>query len=71
VHNSGGQRRRTPRRGSLEGVLAGVDAVGVFAGHKEYRGLEPARVSAPGGGGPGCVDRCGVFLPRDRPWRQK
>jgi UDP-N-acetyl-D-mannosaminuronic acid dehydrogenase len=28
----------------LEGVLAGADAVVVFAGHKEYRGLEPARV---------------------------
>ncbi len=38
------QRRRTPRRGSLEGVLAGADAVGVFAGHKEYRGLVPAEV---------------------------
>ncbi len=28
----------------LEGVLAGADAVVVFAGHKEYRGLEPAQV---------------------------
>ncbi|CVK33944.1 protein of unknown function [Methanoculleus bourgensis] len=28
----------------LEGVLSGADAVVVFAGHKEYRGLEPARV---------------------------
>ena len=25
-------------------MLAGADAVVVFAGHKEYRGLEPARV---------------------------
>ena len=28
----------------LEGVLAGADAVVVFAGHKEYRGLVPAEV---------------------------
>jgi UDP-N-acetyl-D-mannosaminuronic acid dehydrogenase len=28
----------------LAGVLAGADAVVVFAGHKEYRGLVPARV---------------------------
>jgi len=28
----------------LEGVLSGADAVVVFAGHVEYRGLEPARV---------------------------
>ena len=28
----------------LEGVLSGADAVVVFAGHKEYRGLVPARV---------------------------
>ncbi|NQS78649.1 MAG: nucleotide sugar dehydrogenase [Methanoculleus bourgensis] len=28
----------------LEGVLAGADAVVVFAGHKEYRGLVPERV---------------------------
>ncbi|MFY1645457.1 UDP binding domain-containing protein, partial [Methanoculleus bourgensis] len=28
----------------LEGVLAGADAVVVFAGHKEYRGLAPVRV---------------------------
>ncbi|QSZ67871.1 nucleotide sugar dehydrogenase [Methanofollis aquaemaris] len=28
----------------LEGVLEGADAVVVFAGHKEYRGLVPARV---------------------------
>jgi UDP-N-acetyl-D-mannosaminuronic acid dehydrogenase len=40
----------------LAGVLAGADAVVVFAGHKEYRGLLPARVkelsgvSPPGGG---------------------
>ncbi len=41
------RRRRTPRRGSrgtLKGVLAGADAAVVFAGHKEYRGLVPARV---------------------------
>ena len=28
----------------LAGVLSGADAVAVFAGHKEYRGLVPARV---------------------------
>ena len=28
----------------LDGVLSGADAVVVFAGHKEYRGLLPARV---------------------------
>ena len=28
----------------LARVLAGADAVVVFAGHKEYRGLEPAQV---------------------------
>ncbi|HNT08932.1 UDP-glucose/GDP-mannose dehydrogenase family protein, partial [Methanoculleus sp.] len=28
----------------LEGVLAGADAVVVFAGHKEYRGLVPVEV---------------------------
>jgi UDP-N-acetyl-D-mannosaminuronic acid dehydrogenase len=28
----------------LDAVLSGADAVVVFAGHKEYRGLLPARV---------------------------
>ena len=28
----------------IEGVLAGADAVVVFAGHKEYRGMVPAQV---------------------------
>jgi UDP-N-acetyl-D-mannosaminuronic acid dehydrogenase len=28
----------------LEGVLSGADAVVIFTGHKEYRGLSPARV---------------------------
>jgi UDP-N-acetyl-D-mannosaminuronic acid dehydrogenase len=67
----------------LAGVLSGADAVVVFAGHKEYRGLSPARVkevsgvSPPGGRGwaqrrgPGRVDRSGVCLPRDRPGRQE
>ncbi|CVK33968.1 protein of unknown function [Methanoculleus bourgensis] len=74
------RRRRTPPGLSrdLEGVLSGADAVVVFAGHKEYRGLEPARVkelcgsAAPGGRrraerrGPGRVDRCGIRLPWHR-----
>jgi len=34
----------------LEGVLAGADAVVVFAGHKEYRGLAPDRVKRLCGG---------------------
>ena len=28
----------------LEGVLSGADAVVIFTGHKEYRGLVPAEV---------------------------
>ena len=47
MHNSGGQRRRTPRRGSLEGVLAGVDAVG---GGWADGGLQCSGGRRPGGG---------------------
>ena len=43
----------------LEGVLSGADAVVVFAGHKEYRGLEPARVK----------EHCGSAHPAVVDWR--
>jgi UDP-N-acetyl-D-mannosaminuronic acid dehydrogenase len=48
----------------LEGVLAGADAVVVFAGHKEYRGLLPARVrELSGSAHPAVVDGRNVVDP--------
>mgnify|MGYP003768869429 FL=1 len=64
----------------IEGVLTGADAVVVFAGHKEYRGMVPAQVEGDDrgelqGDGPDALARavdevhlCGVVLavPDDR-----
>ena len=48
----------------LEGVLAGADAVVVFAGHKEYRGLAPVRVrELSGSAHPAVVDGRNVVDP--------
>ena len=48
----------------LDGVLAGADAVVVFAGHKEYRGLVPERVKELSGSAhPAIVDGRNVVDP--------
>ena len=48
----------------LEGVLSGADAVVVFAGHKEYRGLAPVRVrELSGSAHPAVVDGRNVVDP--------
>jgi len=48
----------------LEGVLSGADAVVVFAGHKEYRGLVPARVKEHcGSAHPAVVDGRNIIDP--------
>ncbi|MCK9278103.1 MAG: UDP-glucose/GDP-mannose dehydrogenase family protein [Methanoculleus sp.] len=56
----------------LEGVLSGADAVVIFAGHKEYRGLLPARVKELSGSGhPAVVDGRNVVDPDARSPRRR
>ena len=50
--------------GTLKGLLSGVDAVVIFAGHREYRGLLPARVKEVSGSvHPAVVDGRNVVDP--------